>query len=75
MVEVRRKYGLYSSMGLACEVLDGEALAEAEPELRRPLAGALRFEMLSEGKREGGGAGGLPKGRRFGGRGPRRPRR
>jgi ribonuclease R len=40
-----------------------------------PSAGALRFEMLSDGKREGGGAGGLPKGRRFGGRGPRRPRR
>ncbi len=40
-----------------------------------PSAGALRFEMLSEGKRQGGAAGGLPKGRRFGGRGPRRPRR
>jgi ribonuclease R len=38
-----------------------------------PSAGALRFEMLSEGKRQGPGAGGLPKGRRFG-RGPRRPR-
>ncbi len=31
-----------------------------------PTAGALRFEMLSEGKREAGGAGGLPRGRRFG---------
>jgi ribonuclease R len=30
-----------------------------------PTAGALRFEMLSEGKRETGGAGRLPKGRRF----------
>ena len=40
-----------------------------------PSAGALRFEMLSDGKRDGGGAGSLPKGRRFGGRGPRRPRR
>ena len=47
MAEVRRKYGLYCSMGLACEVLDGEALAKAEPELRRPLAGALR--VLGDG--------------------------
>ena len=30
-----------------------------------PTAGALRFEMLSAGKREAGGAGRLPKGRRF----------
>jgi D-hydroxyproline dehydrogenase subunit beta len=42
MVEVRRKYGLYSSVGLTCEVLDSAALAEAEPKLRQPLAGALR---------------------------------
>jgi ribonuclease R len=39
-----------------------------------PTAGALRFEMLSDGARHGGAAGGLPKGKRFG-RGPRRPRR
>jgi ribonuclease R len=38
-----------------------------------PTAGALRFEMLSEGKRQGSTAGALPKGRRFG-RGLRRPR-
>jgi ribonuclease R len=30
-----------------------------------PTAGALRFEMLSDGKRDAGGAGRLPKGRRF----------
>jgi ribonuclease R len=30
-----------------------------------PTAGALRFEMLSDGKREAGGAGRLPRGRRF----------
>jgi D-hydroxyproline dehydrogenase subunit beta len=47
MVEVRRKYELYSSAGLECEVLDSAALAEAEPELRRPLAGALR--VLGDG--------------------------
>lgn len=41
MAEVRRKYEVYSSAGLACEILDGAALAEAEPELRR-LFGALR---------------------------------
>ena len=34
-------------MGLACEVLDSAALAEAEPKLRRPLAGALR--VLGDG--------------------------
>jgi len=42
LAEVRRKYGLYRTAGLECEVLDGAALAEAEPKLRRPLAGALR---------------------------------
>jgi len=47
MVEVRRKFELYSSVGLACEVLDSAALAEAEPKLRRPLAGALR--VLGDG--------------------------
>jgi glycine/D-amino acid oxidase-like deaminating enzyme len=54
MAEVRRKYERYNSMGLACEILDGEALAEEEPELRRPLAGALRVL----------GDGGLSAGRR-----------
>ncbi len=47
MAEVRRKYELYSSAGLACEILDSAALAEAEPELRRPLSGALR--VLGDG--------------------------
>jgi D-hydroxyproline dehydrogenase subunit beta len=42
MVEVRRKEAVYRSVGLECEVLDSDALAEAEPQLRRGLAGALR---------------------------------
>jgi glycine/D-amino acid oxidase-like deaminating enzyme len=47
MAEVRRKYEVYRSVGLVCEVLDSAALAEAEPKLRRPLAGALR--VLGDG--------------------------
>ena len=47
MAEVRRKYELYRSVSLASEVLDTTALAEAEPKLRRPLAGALR--VLGDG--------------------------
>ena len=47
MAEVRRKYEVYRSVGLACEVLDSAALGEAEPKLRRPLAGALR--VLGDG--------------------------
>ncbi|HWW99158.1 MAG TPA: FAD-dependent oxidoreductase [Edaphobacter sp.] len=47
MAEVRRKYELYRSAGLACEMLDSAALGEAEPKLRRPLAGALR--VLGDG--------------------------
>jgi glycine/D-amino acid oxidase-like deaminating enzyme len=47
MAEVRRKYELYRSAGLACEILDSAALGEAEPKLRRPLAGALR--VLGDG--------------------------
>jgi glycine/D-amino acid oxidase-like deaminating enzyme len=47
MAEVRRKYEVYRSVGLACEILDSAALAEAEPKLRRPLAGALR--VLGDG--------------------------
>jgi ribonuclease R len=39
-----------------------------------PTAGALRFEMLSEGRPLSGAAGRLPKGRRFNARGRRRPR-
>jgi glycine/D-amino acid oxidase-like deaminating enzyme len=40
--EVRRKQALYASANVASEILDPQALAEAEPNLRRPLAGALR---------------------------------
>jgi glycine/D-amino acid oxidase-like deaminating enzyme len=47
MGEVRRKYELYRAEGLACEMLDSRALAEAEPNLRRPLAGAL--QVLGDG--------------------------
>jgi glycine/D-amino acid oxidase-like deaminating enzyme len=47
MAEVRRKNELYRSAGLACEILDSRALGEAEPKLRRPLAGALR--VLGDG--------------------------
>ena len=41
MQEVRRKSALYASAGIATEILDSQMLAEAEPHLRRPLAGAL----------------------------------
>jgi D-hydroxyproline dehydrogenase subunit beta len=41
MDEVRRKRALYASLAVESEVLDNQALAEAEPHLRRPLAGAL----------------------------------
>ena len=41
MGEVRRKQGVYASAGVRTEVLAANALAEAEPHLRRPLAGAL----------------------------------
>lgn len=41
MREVHRKKALYASVGIATEVLDSRALAEAEPNLRQPLAGAL----------------------------------
>jgi glycine/D-amino acid oxidase-like deaminating enzyme len=42
MAEVRRKHGVYREAGVATEILDGDALAEAEPQLRKGLAGALR---------------------------------
>ena len=38
---LREKQALYASVGVKSEVLDARALAEAEPQLRRPLAGAL----------------------------------
>jgi glycine/D-amino acid oxidase-like deaminating enzyme len=41
MAEVDRKRGVYESIGVRSEVLDAKALAEAEPNLRPGLAGAL----------------------------------
>lgn len=41
MAEVRRKQSVYASAGVQTEILDAAALAEAEPQLRRSLAGAL----------------------------------
>jgi glycine/D-amino acid oxidase-like deaminating enzyme len=42
MTEVRAKQRRHEALNVACEVLDARALAEAEPNLRRGLAGALR---------------------------------
>ncbi len=42
MAEVERKRAVYESIGVRAEVLDAQALAEAEPNLRAGLAGALR---------------------------------
>ncbi len=39
--EVRRKHDAFTANGILCELLDDQALAEAEPNLRRPLPGAL----------------------------------
>lgn len=41
MMEVRRKVGFYRTRGVTVEVLDAAAVAAAEPNLRRGLAGAL----------------------------------
>jgi glycine/D-amino acid oxidase-like deaminating enzyme len=41
MQEVRRKSALYASSGISTITLDSHMLAEAEPHLRQPLAGAL----------------------------------
>jgi glycine/D-amino acid oxidase-like deaminating enzyme len=41
MAEVHRKQSLYQKGGVPVETLDGAALAEAEPNLRRGLAGGL----------------------------------
>jgi D-hydroxyproline dehydrogenase subunit beta len=41
MAEVRRKHDAFAANDIPCEILDSQALAEAEPSLRRPLAGAL----------------------------------
>lgn len=42
LAEVSRKQKFYSERGVAVEVLDAQALAEAEPNLRPGLAGGLR---------------------------------
>ena len=41
MTEVRRKFSFYGERGVQTEILDAQALREAEPNLRRPLAGGL----------------------------------
>jgi len=41
MEEVRRKQAVYAAAGVVTEILDSKALADAEPHLRRPMAGAL----------------------------------
>jgi len=41
MKEVRRKHSYYSSRRVPCEILDTPALEEAEPNLRKGLAGGL----------------------------------
>jgi glycine/D-amino acid oxidase-like deaminating enzyme len=41
MAEVERKRGVYQSIGVRAETLDAKQLAEAEPNLRHGLAGAL----------------------------------
>jgi glycine/D-amino acid oxidase-like deaminating enzyme len=41
MAEVHRKHALYSAAGVPTEILDPQALAHAEPQLRPALAGAL----------------------------------
>jgi glycine/D-amino acid oxidase-like deaminating enzyme len=43
MREVHRKHSWYSGRGIPVEVLDAKQLAEAEPQLRRGLAGGLRM--------------------------------
>jgi glycine/D-amino acid oxidase-like deaminating enzyme len=41
MAEVHRKLAYYSKRNVPVEVLDAQSLAEAEPNLRRPMAGGL----------------------------------
>ncbi len=41
MEEVRRKSAVYGLAGIRTEILNGKQLADAEPHLRKPLAGAL----------------------------------
>jgi glycine/D-amino acid oxidase-like deaminating enzyme len=47
MQEVRRKQRFYAERGVAVEVLDSQALEEAEPNLRKGLAGGLRIPQDS----------------------------
>jgi glycine/D-amino acid oxidase-like deaminating enzyme len=42
MDEVRAKHARHIALGVACEILDERQLRDAEPNLRRGLAGALR---------------------------------
>jgi len=42
MQEVHRKHAVFTAAGIQAEILDERVLAEAEPNLRRPLVGALR---------------------------------
>jgi len=42
MAEVRRKEKYYAARGVKTEILDGQSLAEAEPNLRPGLVGGLR---------------------------------
>jgi glycine/D-amino acid oxidase-like deaminating enzyme len=44
MAEVRRKYTYYRDRGVHTEILDPQALHQAEPHLRVPLAGGLLVE-------------------------------
>ena len=41
MAEVRRKHASYTSGKIHCALLDSQALADAEPNLRQPLTGGL----------------------------------
>jgi D-hydroxyproline dehydrogenase subunit beta len=41
MSEVRKKHAVYAAAGVHSEILDSHSLSQAEPQLRRPLAGAL----------------------------------
>src|SRR5262249_14598118 len=41
MGEVRRKHSYYSGRRVPCEILDSKSLEEAEPNLRKGLAGGL----------------------------------
>lgn len=47
MQEVKRKEMFYSERGVAVEVLDNQSLYEAEPNLRKGLAGGLRIPQDS----------------------------